>query len=62
VLAKVAEYLEAGVLVVVVLDPEPRMAHLYYADRPVRTLGPDEELTLPEILGDFRVAVRRFFE
>ena len=62
VLAKVAEYLEAGVLVVVVLDPEPQMVHLYYADRPARILGPDDELTLPEVLGDFRVAVRRFFE
>jgi Uma2 family endonuclease len=61
-LAKVAEYLEAGVLVVVVLDPEPRTAHVYGADQPVRILGPDDELTLPEILGDFRVPVRRFFE
>jgi Uma2 family endonuclease len=61
-LGKVAEYLEAGVLVVVVLDPEPRTAHVYDADRPARILGPDDELTLPEILGDFQVAVRRFFE
>jgi Uma2 family endonuclease len=61
-LAKVVEYLEAGVNAVVVLDPEPRTAHLYFADRPSRILEPDDELTLPEILGDFRVAVRRFFE
>src|SRR5262249_45119838 len=58
---KVAEYLHAGVLVVVVLDPDPRTAHLYSADVPTRVLGPDDELTLPEILGDFRVRVARFF-
>jgi Uma2 family endonuclease len=62
ILEKVTEYIRAGVLVVCVLDPEPMQAHLYYPDQPPRTLGPDDELTLPEPLGDFRVAVRRFFE
>ena len=51
------EYLEAGVGVVVVLDPEPRTAHIFRADRAPQQLGPDDELTLPEILGDFRVKV-----
>ena len=59
---KVSEYIKAGVLVVCVLDPEPRTAHLYYPDQPNRTLGPDEELTLPECLPDFHVMVRSFFE
>lgn len=62
VLAKVAEYLNAGVAVVCVLDPEPRTAHLFFADAPARTLAADEEFALPELLGDFRVAVRLFFE
>ncbi len=62
ILAKVAEYLHLGVPVVCVLDPDPEAAYLYYPDRPNRTLGPDDELTFPECLGDFRVAVRRFFE
>jgi Uma2 family endonuclease len=62
ILVKVAEYLQAGVLVVCVLDPEPMQAYLYYPDQPNRVLGPDEELTIPECLGDFHVAVRRFFE
>ena len=61
VLAKVAEYLNAGVFVVCVLDDESRTAHLFYADRPGRILGPDDELMLPDLLGDFRVPVRRFF-
>jgi Uma2 family endonuclease len=60
-LAKVAEYLEAGVRVVVVLDPEPETAHLFFADRPARVLAADEEWAVPELLGDFRVPVRRFF-
>ena len=62
ILAKVAEYLEAGVLVVCVLDPESRAAHLYYPDQPNRTLGPDDELTFPECLPGFRVVVRSLFE
>ena len=60
--AKVAEYLDAGVLVVVVLDPEPRSAHLYYSDRPHRMLGPGEELSFPEILPGFAVAVSSLSE
>ena len=62
VIAKVAEYLNAGVPVVGVLDDDSRTAHLFFADRPGRILGPDDELTLPDLLGDFRVPVRRFFE
>jgi len=62
VLAKVAEYLDAGVVVVCVLDPESGSARLFHADGTVRTPGPDDELTIPEVLGDFRVPLRRFFE
>jgi Uma2 family endonuclease len=61
VLAKVAEFLEAGVLAVVVLDEESETALLYQADAMPRRLGPDDELTLPEILPGFAVAVREFF-
>jgi Uma2 family endonuclease len=59
---KVAEYLNAGVTVVVVLDDESRTAVLYFSDRASLTLKPDDELTVPEILPGFAVAVRRFFE
>jgi Uma2 family endonuclease len=62
VLAKVAEYLNAGVSMVCVLDPQSQRIHIYYADQPERILEADEELTLPEVLGDFRAPVRRFFE
>jgi Uma2 family endonuclease len=62
VFQKASEYLAAGVSVVVVLDDQRRSAHVLGADGTARMLAGDEELTIPEILGDFRVAVRRFFE
>jgi Uma2 family endonuclease len=62
ILTKVNEYLKVGVTAVIVLDPEPRSAHIFHADRAPRQLGPDDELTLPDILGDFRVKLARFFE
>jgi Uma2 family endonuclease len=62
VLAKVAEYLDAGVLAVIVLDDDSRTALLFLADQGPRRLGPDDELTIPEILPGFSVPVRRFFE
>jgi Uma2 family endonuclease len=61
VLCKVAEYLKAGVSVVVVLDGTHQSADIYALDLH-RTLGPEEELAMPETLADFRIAVRRFFE
>jgi Uma2 family endonuclease len=62
VLAKVAEYLEAGVQAVVVLDDDSRTALLAMANQPPRRLGPDDVLEIPEILPGFAVPVRRFFE
>ena len=62
VLAKVAEYLEAGTVVVLVLDDQRRMAQEYRADGTTRLYGADDELTIPDLLGEFRVRVRRFFE
>jgi Uma2 family endonuclease len=61
-LAKIAEYLEAGVLIVVVLDEQRSQAHVFSAEGTPRMLGLEDELTFPELLGEFRVAVRRFFE
>ena len=62
VLTKVAEYLNAGVSVVCVLDEPPPVIHIYRIDERDRVLGADDELTIPEVLGDFRMPVRRFFE
>ena len=62
VLARVAEYLAAGVSIVVVLDDKRRSAHLFDDDGTHQMLGPDDDLTLPQFLGAFRVAVGRFFD
>jgi Uma2 family endonuclease len=62
VLTKVGEYLEAGVVLVCVLDERTRSAHVYRAEEPAQVVGADQELVLPEILPEFRVSVGRFFE
>ena len=62
VLKKVHEYLAVGTTCVVVLDPEPASAHVFHADRAPLQLGPEDELTVPDVLGDFRVEVARFFD
>jgi Uma2 family endonuclease len=61
VLDKISEYLNAGVLVVVVLDPGPQVAHVFSADDAPRTLTSEQELTLPGVLDDFRVRMGRLF-
>jgi Uma2 family endonuclease len=62
VLATVAEYLEAGVMIVLVLDETRLSAHVFDAEGAHRMLGADDELTMPDLLPEFRAIVRRFFE
>jgi Uma2 family endonuclease len=62
ILDKVSEYLNAGVLVVVVLDTGPQVAQIFSADDPPRTLTSEDELVVPGILDDFRVRVGRLLE
>jgi Uma2 family endonuclease len=61
VLRKVTEYLDAGVTAVCVLDELSETVHIYRADELPQTLHGDDELRLPDILGDFAVAMQRFF-
>ena len=61
-LEKAAEYLAASVLVVVILDPNTRSAHLFDADQPPRVLGPDDNLTFPSLLESFNVRVGSIFQ
>jgi Uma2 family endonuclease len=62
VLSKVTEYLHAGVVAVVVLDPAARTAQVFRDNQAPRTLADSDELTLPDILGDFAAVVGRFFD
>jgi Uma2 family endonuclease len=61
-LAKVAEYLAAGVMAVLVLDEESQTALLQLPDAMPRRLSSEEELTLPAILPGFSASVRQFFQ
>lgn len=59
--AKAYEYLNAGVSVVCILDPDDDSIHVLRPDQPPVRLGPNDELTLPEMHGSFHVPVRQFF-
>ena len=59
---KVVEYLNAGVSVVCVLDPQRSTVTVYQADLPEQTCTAEETLTLPGVLPGFSTLVRRFFE
>ena len=61
VLGKAAEYLDAGVLVVCVLDPELRSATICRTNQAPLTVARQEELLLPELHADFRVPLAHFF-
>jgi Uma2 family endonuclease len=62
VYVEVGEYFDAGVSVVCVFDEQTHTAHVYHAEEFPRILSNSEELTFPGILGDFRVAVKQFFQ
>lgn len=62
IMAKASEYLTASVTFVCVLDPGPQTLHVCHADHPPQKLDKDDEFALPDVLGKFRVPVRRFFE
>jgi Uma2 family endonuclease len=61
-ITKAGEYLEAGVNIVCLLDQVSETVQVYRADELPRTLYTEDELHLPDILGELRVPVRRFFE
>ena len=61
VLEKVVEYLDAGVLIVCVLDPERETAQINPARRAGNILTGDDELAFPEILSGFGVKVSELF-
>lgn len=59
---KVAEYVNAGVAVVCVLDPDNETARLYFPDQPDVFLDREQDLTFPDLLPGFTVKVRVLFE
>jgi Uma2 family endonuclease len=61
-LAKAAEYLKAGVVIVCLIDPVAQRAMILDNDNPPRTLGKDDLLTLPQVLPGFELPLTRLFE
>ncbi len=62
ILAKVGEYLEAGVTVVCVLDQMTEQCHVYRSDEDIQVFTAEQEWSVPDVLPEFRLVVRRFFE
>jgi len=62
ILAKVAEYLNVGVAIVCVLDPDRSTLTLHRPDHPEEKLTAEDMRILPDVLAGLSVPVRRFFE
>ncbi len=62
VLAKVAEYLTAGVGVVVVLDAKSISASIHRQDELQQVRHNGDEFEVPDVLPGFKVPVAKFFE
>lgn len=61
VVARVLEWLVAGTLAVVTLDPRRSLATVYHPPSDVRTLASDERLDLDPVLPGFSVLVAALF-
>ena len=59
---KIGEYLNAGVRVVVLLDPKTETVYVHRQDEIQQLLHNGDELTLPDVLPGFAVPIARFFE
>ena len=58
---KAAEYLAAGVMVVLVLDPDTDTATVFRPNQPGQPFAASATLTLPDVLPGFAVPVADFF-
>lgn len=62
VIVKVNDYLDAGVNVVLVLDPATKTVKRYHADGEMETIPTDGVLTLPELFPEFECPVAKLFQ
>lgn len=60
-MGKAIDYIDAGVQVVVVLDPKTESASVFRSDTRHETFEKDATLTIPDVLPGFAVPVARFF-
>lgn len=61
-MAKALEYTDAGVTVVLLLDPDERFVAVFRANQLPKRLELTDTLTLPDVLPGFAVPVQSFFE
>ena len=61
-MAKVDEYLAAGVLLVVVIDPDRQQAMLFRRGELGTLFGPADELVFPGVLPELRIPVGPLFQ
>lgn len=61
-MSKAYEYLDAKVVVVLLLFPETQSARILRNEDESVRLGSDDELTLPDVLPGFAIRVAAFFE
>lgn len=59
---RIRQYFDAGVLLVLALDPDEREVDVYAPNRPLRTLTLKDTLEATDILPGFSVPVSRLFE
>lgn len=62
IVRKATEYLQAGISLVVVIDPEKEQVCVFRADEFPQRFHNGDELTIPDVLPGFAVPVKRFFE
>jgi Uma2 family endonuclease len=58
VMRKTREYLEAGVMAVVIIDPQHEEVEIHRLGRPVEEVPIDGDIRVPEIAADFSLSVR----
>jgi Uma2 family endonuclease len=59
---RIRQYFEAGVMVVLVVDPDDRDVDVYAPDQPLRTLTVRDTFEAPEILPGFSLPIAQLFE
>ena len=56
-----SEYLNAGVTVVIIADPKTESVSVYRDEGSPQIFGPNDTLTIPDVLPGFNVQVAKFF-
>jgi Uma2 family endonuclease len=61
-LIKTGEYLDAGIIAVMLVDPDHETATVYRRDELHQTVHNGDEVSIPDVLPGFTIPLKRFFE